>query len=381
MWNHLPCDLLGKIFSLLPPDSLACAASTCRDWLSYIRCPHPSRTTRCNPPWFLAIALKHHGPSCYAYNSALQRWYVLTLDFLPYLVHPIAAIGNVVLCRPANSSLFQLALFNPFTKQFKFLPPLNTRRTTPALGLHQDALSLYFHFRIFVAGGMSASGSSEGGASYESTLEMYDSQVNKWETIGVVPTEFAVRLTVWTPNESVYSMGVLYWITSARAYSIMGFNVGSRLWKEVNVPMANRLECAALVQRKGRLTLIGGKSGGEACIWELGEGDAWILIERVPVELGKRFMGCKGSWCSTKCVGSDEGVYLYKDLSSRMLVWMDVKGKEGNGKWEWFWVESYCPDRGPQGPKFSIKGVLLHPNLGPSVESAENGSSATSNRF
>ncbi|KAF9612536.1 hypothetical protein IFM89_000458 [Coptis chinensis] len=134
------------------------------------------------------------------------------------------------------------------------------------------------------------------------------------------------------------------------------------MWKEVNVPMADRLEFAALVLRKERLTLIGGKNGGEACIWELGVGDMWLLLERVPIELGKKFMGCRGSWCSTKCVGTDKAVYLYRNLGSKMLVWMEVKG---NSRWEWFWVEGCCSIRGQQLPNFPIKGVLLHPGLAP----------------
>ncbi|PIA65565.1 hypothetical protein AQUCO_00100809v1 [Aquilegia coerulea] len=371
MWNHLSFDLLAKIFTFLPPDSLACAASACKDWhrctKSYSSSSHLIET-RFNPPWFLGmITPKNYGHCCYAYNSVCNRWYLLPLDFLLHPIHPIAPIGSLILYRPANSPVLQLAICNPFTKQCKSLPPLNTLRTTPAVGVIEASSS---NFRIFVAGGMSASskGSSGsgggGGASYEPTLEMYDSNVEKWQTIGLMPNIFAVRLTVWTPNDSVYLMGILYWITSARAYSIMGFNINSGLWKEVNVPMADRLEFAALVRRKEQLTLIGGKSREEACIWELGLGDVWNLIERVPVELGKKFTGSRGSWYSTKCVWTDKAVYLYKDLGSKMLVWMGVEGNAS--KWEWFWVEGCYSIKGQQVPNFPIKGVLLHPNLAPS---------------
>ncbi|KAF5192326.1 hypothetical protein FRX31_018081 [Thalictrum thalictroides] len=371
MWNHLSFDLLTKIFTLLPPDSLACVESTCKDWQKCIKSYYSSSIphlmeSRCNPPWFLAmITSKNYGHCCYAYNSVLDRWYLLSLDFLPHPIHPIAPICSLILCRLANSSVLQLALYNPFTKQYKSLPPLNILRTTPAVGVIEASSS---SFRIFVAGGMSASSKgcsgSGGGASYEPTLEMYDLKVNKWQTIGLMPNIFAVRLTVWTPNESVYLMGILYWITSARAYSIMGFDVNSRLWKEVNVPMADKLEFAALVRRKEQLTLIGGKIGEEACIWELGLGDIWNLVDRVPVELGKKFTGSKGSWCSTKCVGTDKAIYLYKNLGSKMLVWMEVK--ENASKWEWFWVGGYCSIKGQQVPNFPVKGLLLHPDLAPS---------------
>nr|POE59827.1 f-box/kelch-repeat protein [Quercus suber] len=201
------------------------------------------------------------------------------------------------------------------------------------------------------------------GATYEPTLEMYDSRRDTWQIVGPMPVEFAVRLTVWTPNESVYSKGVLYWITSARAYSVMGLEIGTNTWVELNVPMAEKLEFATLVRRNGVLTLVGGIYGGEACLWELVEGYNWRLVEKMPIEFGIRFLGSKTSWGSTKCVGSDKAIYLYRDLRSGMVVWREVVDK---GKWEWFWVEGCCSVGGKQVQTFPIKGVLLRPSLAPS---------------
>nr|DAD32647.1 TPA_asm: hypothetical protein HUJ06_011498 [Nelumbo nucifera] len=47
----------------------------------------------------------------------------------------------------------------------------------------------------------------------------------------------------------------------------------------------------------------------------------------VPTELGRKFLGGKGNWFSTKCVGIDEAVYLYGDLGSELLVWREVAEK------------------------------------------------------
>lgn len=80
---------------------------------------------------------------------------------------------------------------------------------------------------MFVAGGTSA-------AAYESALEVYESAEGRWRTAGAVPLELAVRLTVWTPNESVYDGdGGLYWVTSARAYSMVAFELKTGRWREV----------------------------------------------------------------------------------------------------------------------------------------------------
>jgi len=112
-------------------------------------------------------------------------------------------------------------------------------------------------------------------STYEPTWDMYDSDRNTWQVMGPIPAEFAVRLTVWTPNESVHIDGYLYWITSVRAYSIMGFEIGSNKWVEFSPPMADRLEFATLAKgANGKLTVVSGGACSEgACMWELGEGD------------------------------------------------------------------------------------------------------------
>lgn len=201
-----------------------------------------------------------------------------------------------------------------------------------------------------------------GGASYEPRLEMYDSRHDKWQISGTMPAEFAVRLTVWTPNESVYSNGVLYWITSARAYSVIGFELGLNKWKELSVPMADHLEFAALVRTNERLTLVGGICGGDASIWELRDDEGWSLKGKVPCEVAIRFLGGKQSWVNTKCLCIDGELWLYRDSSSVMIVWKESLEK---GNWEWIWLEG-CKIRDKQVLNFPIKGVLLHPVLGSS---------------
>lgn len=241
---------------------------------------------------------------------------------------------------------------------------LSIARTNPAVGLVQ--LICPTQFKVYVAGGMSSNGPGGGGASYEPTVEMYDSRDDTWTIIGSMPVEFAVRLTVWTPNESVYSNGVLYWMTSARAYSIMGYEIGTNKWRELSVPMGDRLEFASLMPRNGKLTLVGGEGSGGTVIWELGGDDNWLVVEQVGSELAGRFLGGKGSWGSTKCVGVEGALCLYRELGSEMLVWRKcVDDTCTNNKWEWCWIEGCSSVKGKlqQVPNYTIKGLLLHPNL------------------
>lgn len=192
----------------------------------------------------------------------------------------------------------------------------------------------------------------------EAMLEMYDSQSNTWRNVGYMPMEFAIRLTVWAPRESVDCNGILYWITSARAYVIMGFEIETNIWHELSIPMAERLEWATLVSRNGKLTLVGSGREKDVLIWELGEGNVWCLIGKMPSELGRKYIEGKGSWGNIKCVGGDGFVCLYRNIGLEMVVWRENMEK---GRWEWFIVEGCCPVRGKQ-INYPFKGVILHPN-------------------
>ncbi|XP_065867826.1 protein UNUSUAL FLORAL ORGANS-like [Euphorbia lathyris] len=348
MWSTLPFDLLANIFSFLSLDSLARAQSACRNWYTCANAyPLPSIFHHRHPPWFLALPTRNRRPCCYFHNPATNRWHMLSLDFISDPIRPIASVtGGLVLIKITNSTILLLAICNPFTRQFKHLPLLNIARTNPAVGVVILSSNQY---RVYVAGGMSEAGLS--GATYEPTVEMYDSRDATWRIVGSMPIEYAVRLTVWTPNESVYADGVVYWMTSARAYNVMGFEIGSNQWRELSVPMADRLEFAALVKREGRLTVVGGTGGEEACVWELKGRNEWCLIEKVGIELGLKLR--KGK--SIKCVGGDGGIWLYRELGSEMVVWREVVGEEG--RWEWLGVEGCSSIGGEQVHNLSIKGL------------------------
>ncbi|KAG9459678.1 hypothetical protein H6P81_004186 [Aristolochia fimbriata] len=375
MWDLLPFDLLNHVFSFLPPDSLARATSVCRQWhggadafINSGPLPSSPAPAALHPPWFLAMHTRDRATRCYGYNPVLGRWHTLPLDIFPHPLRPVASVGGLILCRPlllAHSLLLRLTLFHPLTKRYSWLPDPIVPRANPAVGVAVDRDS--DSFRVYVAGGMSVEGSR-----YEATVEAYDSGRGGWGLVADMPRELAVRLTVWAQSEGVYAGGVLYWVTSARVYSVMGFEVGTGRWVEVKAPEAERLASAALVRRSGRLALVGAvtRGGGcsSCCIWELGERFEWVLVEEVPPELGRRFLesaaapGTHGRWDCAKCAGIDEAIYLYRDLCSPMLVWR----REKETKWEWIWVEGFAKSKANEATTTSpIKGVLLHPSLSP----------------
>ncbi|GJW94256.1 hypothetical protein Tco_0173928 [Tanacetum coccineum] len=125
------------------------------------------------------------------------------------MTRPVSTIGGqgYILFKSTGGVPIRFSVCNPFTGQFGHLPHLQKSRTNPAVGIREDFTN---HFKLYVAGGMSEAANG-GVASYKPTLEVDGHGVH---------AEFAVRPTVWTPNESVYANGVLYWMTSARAYVV-----------------------------------------------------------------------------------------------------------------------------------------------------------------
>ncbi|GKB37560.1 F-box/kelch-repeat protein-like protein [Tanacetum coccineum] len=317
MWDNLPSDVLANVFSYLTPCSLARAIAACRHWHD---CGRETRQIcRHRQPWFIALPTRSTSRQlCFVHDPIQRSWHLLNLEHVPSMTRHVSTIGGqgLILFKSTGGVPIRLSVCNSFTGQFGHLPHLQKSRTNPAVGVREDFTN---HFKLYVVGGMSEAGNG-GTASYEPTLEVFNSKSNKWTVMGSMPVEFAVRLTVWTPNESVYANGVLYWMTSARAYSIIGYEMDRDKWKELGVPMGDTLEFATLVPCDGKVAVVGGTHDGNVLVWELGDGDEWILIERMPLELAKRFAGS-----STKCAGIEGGVCLYKDIASAMVVWRRVK--------------------------------------------------------
>ncbi|XP_004506938.1 F-box protein At5g49610-like [Cicer arietinum] len=370
MWNNLSFDVLSFIFSFLSPDSLARARSTCKNWhtcgsnfITQFK-PHESK------PWFLALPIRSYQKSCcYAHNPITNNWFEIFLDFFPFTttLKPIGPIGSLILLRVTNSTTLQLALCNPFTRQFKYLPKLHVSRTNPACGvviLEPNNFCYFPNFRIYVAGGMSEA--KHGGATYEQTVEMYDSCVDTWKIVGSMLVEFSIRLTVWTPNENVCverTKGTtLYWVTSARAYSVIGFDVGNSCWREFGVPLGDKLEFANLVRWNGGLGLVGGTCGGNVCVWEMSEegDDKWCLVNEMPVELGLRLLCGKRNWEGVKCVSDEDAICLYREFGFGMVI---CRKDRDLGKWEWIWVDGCGYIKGKKVLICPIRGVLVHPTL------------------
>nr|GEW67204.1 hypothetical protein [Tanacetum cinerariifolium] len=270
VWDNLPSDVLANVFSYLPPCSLARAMAACHHWHD---CGRETRQICCHhQPWFIALPTRSTSRQlCFVHDPIQRSWHLLNLEHVPNLTRPLLTIGGqgLILFKSTEGVPIRLSVCNPFTAQFSYLPHLQKPRANPAVGVAEGCTN---QFKLYVAGGMSEAVSG-GAASYESTLEMFDSKSNKWTVMGPMPVEDK--------------------------------------WKE----LGDTLKFATLIPHDGKVAVVGGTHDGNVLVWELGAGDEWILIERMPLELAKRFAGS-----STKCAGIEGEVCLYKDIASRMVT-------------------------------------------------------------
>ncbi|PWA63932.1 F-box domain, cyclin-like protein [Artemisia annua] len=183
MWDNLPSDVLANVFSYLPPCSLAHAVAACHHWHDSGREMRQNRHHHL--PWLIALPARS------------------TSRHLCF--RPLSTIGGqgLVVFKSTGGGPIRLSVCNPFTGQFGHLPHLQKPRTNPAVGVIEGCTN---QFKLYVARGMSEAASGDA-ASYKPTLEMFDIKRNKWTVMGSMPVEFAVRLTVWTPNECLFKWG------------------------------------------------------------------------------------------------------------------------------------------------------------------------------
>nr|GEX99911.1 hypothetical protein [Tanacetum cinerariifolium] len=173
----------------------------CRHWHDFGK--ETSQIFRHHQPWFIALPTRSTNRQlCFVHDPVQRSWHLLYLEHVPNLTRPLLIIGGqgLILFKSTGGVPIRLSVCNPFTSQFSYLSHLQKPRANPAVGVAESCTN---QFKLYVAGGMFEAATG-GAASYESTLEMFDSKSNKWTVMGPMPVEFTVRLTIWTPNESVY---------------------------------------------------------------------------------------------------------------------------------------------------------------------------------
>lgn len=369
IWDKLPNDLHARIVACLPIHSIIQSKAVCHDWYHMITSQSFKRLQQQVPSqdkaWlFMCSSFNCRENSC-AYNPILKKWHIIPLTFLPENMRfPLIAVGGLLFIKGAakdlNGRSACFAVCNPITRTWFVLPSMMRGRLNCLVGVFEDLDT--GSFKVVVAGG-----TSECGGDYECTTEVYDSLTNSWCITGTVPREYTVKITVWT-SKTVFCMGSLYCLTSARPYNIMAYDMKKGVWEEVKIPQPDVLFCSFLMRRRERLLLVGGagceRVGQRVHIWELRNDNdwennlakqCWVEIERMPTHHFQ--MICKGKAdFDLKCAGSGDMLYFFKDSHSEMLL-CDLSKSPTT----WSWLPN-CPLRA-QFLKFSVKGLLVEPRL------------------
>lgn len=370
VWSKLPDDLHARVVARLPIHSIIRSRAVCHDWNHMITSQSfislQQQVPSQDKPWLFMCSSFNCRENCCAYNPNLNRWHIIPLTFLPlHMRFPLIAVGGLLFIRgvakDSNVSSAHLAVCNPVTKTWRVLPPMIRGRLNSLVGVFEDRGSR--SFKVVVAGG-----TSECGGDYECTTEVYDSVTNSWCVTGAVPREYTVRITVWT-SKTVFCTGVLYCLTSARPYNIMAYDMKKGVWEEVRIPQPEILFCSFLIQRRGRLLLVGGAGCQRICqrvhIWELENGghnwqtdpekQKWVEIEQMPGHHFQRFFKGKADF-DLKCAGSGDMLYFFKDSHSEMLL---CDFSQSPTTWRWL---PNCP-LSARFLKFSVRGLFVEPRL------------------
>ncbi|GJV97467.1 hypothetical protein Tco_1549044 [Tanacetum coccineum] len=105
---------------------------------------------------------------CFVHDPIQRSWHWLNLERVPSMTRPVSTIGGQ-----------GLILF---------------KSTGGLIQLWASGMVLPNTFQAVLAGG-DFEAANGGAASYEPTLEVFNSKSNKWTVMGSMPVEFAVRVT------------------------------------------------------------------------------------------------------------------------------------------------------------------------------------------
>lgn len=225
IWDKLPDDLHVRVVAQLPIPSIIRSKAVCQDWNRMIGSQSfkllQQRASSKEKPWLFMCSAFNCRENCCAYDPKSNIWRTIPLTFIPiYMRFPLIAVGGLLFIKGApvdSGSSSLLAVCNPITRAWRVLPPMIRGRLNSLIGVFEDTTAK--SFKVVIAGG-----TSECGGDYECTTEVYDSISNSWCITGSVPREYTVKITVWT-SKTVYCMGILYCLTSARPYNIMAYDM------------------------------------------------------------------------------------------------------------------------------------------------------------
>ncbi|KAF8412164.1 hypothetical protein HHK36_000122 [Tetracentron sinense] len=340
----LPDDLLERILTYLPVESIFRAGSVCKRWNEIVNSKSflwNFSNVLSHKPWYYMFTSSDE-PIGYVYDPILRKWYSFELPYIETSNWFIASSCGLI-CFMDNESRSDLYVCNPFTKRCNKLedPPGLKFSDYSALAISVNKLSQ--SYTVAIAKSKQVPGTY---IQWDLSIHVYDSETLAWVN------SVTEVLTGWRAgDESVICDGVLYFLI----YS----TVGGMVWTENRhglimydlsrrsshgmlistfIPVPCSLTCGRLMNLKEKLVMVGGIGKQDRPdiikgigIWIL-KGKEWQEISRMPHKCFQGFGEFDDVFSSS---GADDLIYIQSYGAPALLVF-DLNQKQ----WKW---SQKCP--------------------------------------
>ncbi|KAF9587637.1 hypothetical protein IFM89_004469 [Coptis chinensis] len=287
----------------------------------------------------------------YLFDPYEKKWYQLTFPFLPPGFSPRSSSSGIVIWVSDKAGPKQFIVANPIAMMFTYLPPTQTSRMCPSIGLVATDSSFY----VMVAGEDMPSQFSVKNLTTESFL--IDSVANyyfPWDITSALPNLYNSEST-----RMVFVEGRFYCMNYS-PFGIWSYDIATNQWNKIQTPMHRHLRSPSLVECRGRLLLVAAVEKAKLKVqrgmrlWGL-QDETWDEVDKMPQQLYEEFEAVENN-NGFDCVGHGDFITI-TILGSDKVLLFDFRQKV----WEWVPQCPYVPPYGSGGGE--LHGFAYEPRL------------------
>ncbi|KAK4746467.1 hypothetical protein SAY87_012779 [Trapa incisa] len=357
----LPDDLLERILSFLPVESIFRAGSVCKRWFEIVSSKRFQRNlchTLPQKPWYFMFTSSDE-PCGYAYDPVLKKWYSIDLPCIENSNWSVASSSGL-LSFMDNDSRSRLYVCNPISKRWRMLeePPGVKFSDYGALAMSVNRPSHCYN--ISVVKSKQVPGNF---FQWDLSIHLYNSETMVWST------SLTEVLTGWRGgDESVICNGVLYFLLYSTGgghpddrHGLIMYDLSSStshgLLLRSFIPVPCSLTCGRLMNLKEKLVMVGGIGKQDRSgiikgigIWVLHDKE-WQEIAKMPHKYFQGFGEFDDVFASS---GADDLIYIQSYGGPTLLVF-DMNHRQ----WRW-------SQKGPVTKRFPLQlfsGFCFEPRL------------------
>lgn len=347
IWRYFPEDLYEAVIARLPIATFFRFRSVCQNWNSLLN--SKSFTLQCaqflpSQPWFYTITHENINSGA-MYDPVSRKWHHPVVPKIPtkMIILPVASAGGLLCFLDIGHRNFYVC--NPLTSSFKELPARSAKiwsRIAVGMILNEKSASRDYKI-IWVA--------------TNGEYEVYDSIINSWTRIGIMPDCIQLPLSLNYSLQIVAANGLMYFLRSDPD-GIVSFDIEFRVWKQYLVPAPPHSRDHALAECDGRMMLVGLVTKNAATcvsVWELQKMTLlWKEVDRMPNVMCLEFYG---KHVKLSCLGN-KGLIMLSIESKMMnrLVTYDLLKKQ------WLKVPVCVPTH-RRKQLWIACGTAFHPSL------------------